>query len=109
MTLLSEATVSDWNRALTLIERAPLVNGSFSDQGKNRLRRWQNETIFQSDSALFQERLALDHLTEERLLAVLSAPAETLNNEAAWWTELQDAFADEGERLSFSVRSGSDD
>jgi type 2 lantibiotic biosynthesis protein LanM len=113
MSLLSDVTIqdTDWNRALMLTERALIVDGLSLQSGEKRFRQWQNESVFKNEDILFGERLALDNLTEEHFRAVLGTPPESLieNTSPAWLTELQEAFAEEGERLNFFVRDGGDD
>ena len=76
-----------WYRALTLSERlagrptaAPHRAGSDParrDQVEGRLQQWKAQPPFQSGS-FFAERLALDGLTEQDLLALLEEPLEDM-------------------------------
>jgi hypothetical protein len=76
-----------WYRALTLRERLALRNSTNTpDQGdgdvhrtsaSQRLERWRNQPPFSQESC-FAERLALDNLSEEELLAVLAENSQPL-------------------------------
>lgn len=74
---------TSWFAALTLAERAALIHAEQSsrraaaptERALRRLQRWRDQF---GDPALFAERLALDELTDDELLRVLSTPVEAL-------------------------------
>src|SRR4051812_45860671 len=83
----SHQQTSCWYRATTLTERV----ASWSDQGaapaldescekveaEKMLQRWKAQEPFDNGS-LFTDRLAMDAITEQDLLALLAEPPETL-------------------------------
>lgn len=105
-TLPSSQPHSAWYRAYTLAERAahwltdqhqetalPRPN---EEQARQRLLAWQAQKPFQ-DSTYFVQRLMLDGLSEEHILALLATEpqmAQDGNAEPpAWMTWLSEAFA----------------
>ncbi len=77
-----------WCRALTLSERITLLSADgdnsahgYQDEqlGQKRLQRWQSQPQFVPQSILAQ-RLALDGIDEEQLLAILGASEEHLHS-----------------------------
>jgi type 2 lantibiotic biosynthesis protein LanM len=90
-----------WYRAYTLAERArqkkepgrPLAN---AEQARQRLLAWKEQKPFQHE-AYFAQRLALDGLSEESLLALLAEepePGEEQRTDPpAWMTWLGEALA----------------
>lgn len=92
-----------WYRATTLTERIVSLRGGIDKQyrhneiAKQRFQRWKEQLPFNKDSTYFAQRLAMDLLTEDDLLALLSEPMEALRARykvpPAWLTELQQAFA----------------
>jgi type 2 lantibiotic biosynthesis protein LanM len=76
-----------WYQAATLTERLACWSETaaaqlLDDPGRNAeadriIQRWKAQTPFESGS-LFSERLAMDHLTEHDLLALLAEPVEAL-------------------------------
>jgi type 2 lantibiotic biosynthesis protein LanM len=95
-----------WYRALSLRERVgppPKVGGravssgpdTFAESAVDRLRAWKAQKPFEQES-LFAERLALDSISEQDLLALLAEPAESLKARTPvipdWLVALQDAF-----------------
>ncbi|HWN41087.1 MAG TPA: type 2 lanthipeptide synthetase LanM family protein [Thermoanaerobaculia bacterium] len=79
----------EWFEALTLAERAALLTSGEKDdpppermeRASKRVQRWRNESDL-LDDALFAERLALEGLPQERLLAILAEPASGLHRRA---------------------------
>jgi type 2 lantibiotic biosynthesis protein LanM len=98
----------EWYRALTLAERVgprPIVGPAVSsgaetvdERARARLRAWKEQRPFEHDS-LFAQRLALDGLSEEDLLALLAEPADSLKARSAgvpsWLAALRHAFSEE--------------
>src|SRR5437764_1018276 len=92
-----------WYRATTLTERIASLRGGSDKQyhhnelAKQRLQRWKEQLPFNKDSAYFAQRLAMDLLTEDDLLALLAEPVEALRARCelppVWLAELQQAFA----------------
>jgi type 2 lantibiotic biosynthesis protein LanM len=92
-----------WYRATTLAERAALragrvsvrSSGSNNEEVKQRLKRWKEQPPFHHGS-YFAQRLAIDSLTEEDLLALLAEPVEVIRSyhsaPPAWLIELGRAF-----------------
>lgn len=92
-----------WYRAYTLAERArqasqdqePLLPPPDVEQARARLRAWKAQKPFQ-DEACFARRLALDGLTEERVLALLAREPGTAREPTmappAWMEWLSDAL-----------------
>jgi type 2 lantibiotic biosynthesis protein LanM len=95
-----------WYRAYTLSERALCWQADQSqgsarprpneEQARERLLAWQGQKPFQ-DQTCFAQRLALDGLTEEQVLALLATepgPGEDESAEPpAWMAWLSEAFA----------------
>lgn len=93
---------SSWYKALTLNERMVLYrSGNVIDQpdgeeyllsARLRLQRWQEQHPF-TQEPYFAERLALNGLTEEELLAIVAESSETLQQRIQtlpeWLTELK--------------------
>jgi class II lanthipeptide synthase len=67
-----------------------------TERAKQRLQRWRSLPQFTTDS-FFARRLAMNGLTEETLLYLLSESAETLRDRLpcppAWLAELTQAFS----------------
>jgi type 2 lantibiotic biosynthesis protein LanM len=94
-----------WYRALTLSERSALLHmGAYEQSGaavagdetaEQRLRMWKGQNPFNKDS-YFEQRLALDGLSEDDLFALLAEPAEDLRARVpappAWMAELSEAL-----------------
>lgn len=91
-----------WYRATTLTERIVSLRGGTDKQyrhheiAKQRLQRWKEQIPFNQNPSCFTQRLALDSLTEDDLLALLDEPVETLRarykEPPLWLTKLQQAF-----------------
>ena len=90
----------DWYRAFTLEERAragcPSTATTPGEIGPLRLARWKRQSPFDQDG-WFARRLALDGLTEEKLLQFLGEDPESLRERSeeipSWLIELESAFA----------------
>ncbi len=93
---------SMWYRALTLTERAEMKSSSDltstppeNGAGASCLAEWRAQTPFQ-EGDIFQERLVLDHLTEEDLCTLLNASPDLLQiqqyNVPAWLAFLQQSM-----------------
>jgi type 2 lantibiotic biosynthesis protein LanM len=89
-----------WAGALTLRERlAGLERSSHtaSERAARRMQRWQTQAPF-GDPDLFNQRLAVDGLTPERLLGVLDEPveqvAERTPDATMWADDLLRAYAE---------------
>jgi type 2 lantibiotic biosynthesis protein LanM len=95
-----------WYRALTLAERSaslrmatdarpPVLDDA--DEAGARLRAWTAQKPFDRED-LFAQRLALDSLSEQDVLALLAEPAESLRarivEAPGWLSALREAFAD---------------
>lgn len=105
-----------WYRALTLSERLPLRQRTMHAQASDpvseiawqRLQRWKEQAPFDRDS-YFAQRLTLDGLTEEDLLALLDETPEGLQERIqqrdsappAWLQELSSAFDDQEVAANF--------
>ena len=107
---------AQWYRALTLAERAALPRAGTgrlpvpqeTDRGQARLRTWTRQKPFERDG-LFAQRLALETLTEQDLLALLAESAESLRARTRavpdWLVALREAFtADDADRLGPVLR-----
>ncbi len=94
-----------WLNALTLAERNALLvdlhssgspHHSNAEAGQRRLDRWRAQSPFEIDS-YFAQRIAIDGITQEQLLSILSEPIETfhkcLPNVPAWLEQVEEAFA----------------
>lgn len=94
-----------WYHALTLEERLtpsphrePLNGIPISEQARKKLRRWKEQPPFEKGS-FFADRLAMDHITEEDMLALLAEPVEALQQRVAhtshpeWLSELAHTLA----------------
>ena len=94
-----------WNQALTLTERvaglrtAPRTASNstgHADLAARRLELWKSQSPFPTEP-YFAQRLALDGITEEELLACLGEPPPAGNAPASsppgWWVDLASAFA----------------
>lgn len=98
-----------WSRAFTLAERHALLgdllplgsqgsdfpNADHLARARRRLERWQAQWPF-SDDSYFAQRLALDGVSQERLLAILSTPIDTLHKRLRsappWLAQLEEDF-----------------
>src|SRR5262245_1928489 len=94
----------EWYRATTLTERAAsqvsapprLQPPHDADLAGRRLRRWRSGPPL-AEGPAFARRLALDGLSEERFLALLSEPIEAVRDRFPrppdWLTELAESFS----------------
>jgi type 2 lantibiotic biosynthesis protein LanM len=111
---------AEWYQALSLTERrAPDPPGASSfpralERAQARPLGWKSEKSFQR-GPLFEERLALDSLSEPDLLAILAEPAANLKARSQevpeWLAALQDAFEHtecERELIALLEESGRD-
>ncbi len=99
--------LATWYRALSLPERIsthiPHLNEqhlspqSHIELGRKRLQRWKEQPAFKQEGS-FAQRLALDGLTEEDLLALLTETVEGLQERIPaslpWLQALRQAFED---------------
>ena len=96
---------SAWYQAITLTERIASLRAVQSkktsvkvnaDLAKQRLQRWHSQSPFATDS-YFDQRLAMDGITEDELLILLSEPIEAVHHRFSkppiWLAELQYAFS----------------
>jgi len=97
-----------WYRAVTLTERvaslrenvdaSPFAIPSNNEIAKQQLLSWKGQIPFSKDEAYFTQRLAVDSLTEDDLLALLAEPIEMvqarISATPAWLESLQQAFSD---------------
>lgn len=109
-------TKIDWQKAFTLAERLAIQktlpsNSSWpvTEEARKRLQRWQTQYIFQ-EIFPFAERLEIDGMAEEDLLALLALPDQALHNAmpappAEWLDELSQAFAESSRLQAESVLS----
>ena len=94
-----------WCNALTLSERAELLNGTPDDtrvgghdraRAQRRLERWQAQWPFNNEEFLAQ-RLAQDGLDQTRFIEICGQPPETyrslLLQEPEWLARLADAYS----------------
>jgi type 2 lantibiotic biosynthesis protein LanM len=101
---------ADWLRATTLTERVGLYRAGddnevapreVSERAQKRMERWRASSPFNKGD-FFNWRLAVDGLTEEMLLLILSEPEEALESRThampQWLTDITEAFS----RLDFS-------
>ncbi len=97
---------SCWYRAATLTERLAswganaavhALSESDREEAEKTLHRWKTQKPF-DNSSFFADRLAMDALTEQDLLALLAEPVEALEERLShpsvpdWVTELVDAL-----------------
>lgn len=95
---------ADWDRATTLTERAALLRAAPEatpqatidhDRSRWNLERWRSQSPFTTDD-YFDQRLALDGLTEDAFLRVLGETAEVVHERraapAAWLVEMAQAI-----------------
>jgi type 2 lantibiotic biosynthesis protein LanM len=94
-----------WYHALTLTERLASLRACEprpdvpvnADLAQRRLRRWQAQPPFPTNSSYFGQRLALDGLSEADLCYLLGEPIEAVRDRHAvppdWLLELAEAFA----------------
>ena len=91
-----------WYKASTLAERLATLttlrsSTSFpiTEQARKRMQRWREQYVFKEVFS-FAERLEMDSMTEEDLLALLALPSEVLRlaapSRAVWLEELARAF-----------------
>src|SRR5690242_20670845 len=83
---------AQWYHAITLAERiaslrpeemtASSPDLASNKQGLKKLQRWKEQAPFEKGS-LFADRLAMDNITEEDLLALLAEPIEALQERLA--------------------------
>lgn len=95
-----------WYQATTLTERMPFLQESASRQAAisqadteravQRLKQWKSQAPFHTSEQSFAQRLEMDALTEESLLALLAQPAEEIqacfSTTPTWLAELLNAF-----------------
>ena len=103
---------ASWYRALTLSERVAMEQNntydtaSHSEIARQRLRLWKEQPPFNKDT-YFAQRLAMDGLTEDDLLSLLSEPAEHLqarcSTPPAWLLELATAFDEQDTDDDFAL------
>ena len=99
-----------WYKATTLTERIASLHTIPSDRPdikintklqEQRMQRWKSQSPFTNDS-YFQERLAIDSITEDEFFHLLGEPIEAVQNSLSelpdWLTEISEAFV----RPSFS-------
>ncbi|GHO49949.1 type 2 lanthipeptide synthetase LanM family protein [Ktedonospora formicarum] len=94
-----EWNTASWYHALTLNERLParasLASVPISEKARWKLARWQEQVPFQAGT-FFADRLALDGLSEEDLLALLAETPESLQTRLSssppWLEALRKAF-----------------
>ncbi|MBR8834760.1 MAG: type 2 lantipeptide synthetase LanM family protein [Stigonema ocellatum SAG 48.90 = DSM 106950] len=95
---------SAWYRAATLKERIKSLHNKSdlilhsSDAAKQKLKQWKLQPPFTNTSeSEFAQRLAIDEITENELLYLLSEPSETAQNHFAetpsWLIEIERAFS----------------
>ncbi|HEU5375876.1 MAG TPA: type 2 lanthipeptide synthetase LanM family protein [Ktedonobacteraceae bacterium] len=95
-----------WYQATTLTERVGLLQQNTlhlstpeqasTEKAAQRLQNWKNQIPFRKSEQFFTQRLTLDGLSEEDLLALLAQPAEEIQmacaTPPAWLTKLFAAF-----------------
>ena len=94
-----------WLKALTLTERAVSLRsstrravspGETDERARRRFERWRSQNPF-GTKTLFEQRLALDDLTEDDLFRCLAEPTESLIQEfdapPEWLKQLKRAFS----------------
>lgn len=88
-------TLSERNKLLTRSTTPDLPREKNSELGQRRLNRWRTQAPFSID-AYFAQSLALDGITQERLLSILSEPVETFHelpsNMPTWLAQVEDAY-----------------
>lgn len=112
---------SNWYHAITLTERIASLQAYATfpqtmcgtEKAQRRLQQWKEQAPFHTGS-FFAERLAMDSLTEDDLLALLAEPIEAvqarIGTSPEWLMELRQAFEDydpTGDR-SLPVRNAED-
>ncbi len=112
---------SRWYHAITLSERIASLQAHATlpqtmcgtEKAQRRLQQWKEQAPFHTGS-FFAERLAMDSLTEDDLLALLAEPIEAVQARIGispeWLMELRQAFEDydpTGDR-SLPVRNAED-
>lgn len=96
---------SGWYQAITLTERIaslPAVRNQMPnvevnpDLAQSRMQRWRSQPPFTTGS-YFAQRLAMDGITEDEFLSLLSEPIETVKQRfpgtPAWLLQLTQAFS----------------
>lgn len=100
---------ASWYWAMTLTERvaslrekvdtSPFAVLSNNEIAKQRLLRWKEQIPFSKDDSCFTQRLTVDSLTEDDLLALLAEPIEMVQARISaapvWLERLQQAFSDD--------------
>lgn len=97
--------MAPWYQALTLKERIASLRTADSrmlnvevnaDLGERRMQRWRMQTPFTTNS-YFEQRLAVDGITEREFRYLLSEPIEAIcdrfSASPVWLTELDQAFS----------------
>lgn len=93
--------LADWFQATTLVERlATLANNNRPGPGQSgakRLQRWRSQS-FKANSALFEQRLAADNLTQSQLMQILGESLSGLQSHfdtiPDWVKDLQQALTE---------------
>jgi type 2 lantibiotic biosynthesis protein LanM len=101
----TSSDLATWSRATTLIERIlvlqevgnnGLASQEISERAQRRMERWRSQLPFGTGD-LFNQRLAADGLTEERLLCILNESEESQRARTAvapeWLTDIIEAFS----------------
>jgi len=95
----------NWYHAITLTERIaswhsvrcppPLIEKNI-DRASRRMRKWRSQLPFRTDP-YFTQRLAMDGITEDELLSLLSEPVEAVQGRfptpLAWLAAFVQAFS----------------
>jgi type 2 lantibiotic biosynthesis protein LanM len=106
----SQFLSSDWYNAMTLAERFDALRQNLSavqeecdpDIAQRRVRRWRDQLPF-SRGSHFEQRLALEGLTERQFLAIVGTPVEVVRNRLSdrplWLDNLARVFEEIGETV----------